>query len=403
MIRKLVLQNFKMLRECAVSFGPFQLLVGPGASGKSSLLDALLLTSDVVAHGASEAVQARASRLDELCFDPARPIAIAVELLSPKPALPCARYEIELVADPAVATRVRIAREQLFIVARPELLDEPPPVQPTLFGIEPGESSLLHDKTPRGWRKAVAKSAEAKDYFWDEGTDWHNMFRFGPDRCALGSLPEDVDRFPASIAVRDLLRKRLKKLALCNAQLRAPSPPVRCTRLEADGAGLPCAVRELQQRDASLFERWLDRIRFAAPGLLSLQVRERTEDKYLVLEAMFQGRSDPVPSWLLSDETLRVMALTLLAEQSTADSGSVWLIDEPEIGLGPRAIHVAFEALSSDQRGCQVICATSSPMLAARAKRDDVVVLRRSTDGSAVVTRGMEAGEKPSWFEPDNA
>ncbi len=399
MIRKIAIQNFKMLRDCAVDLARMQLVVGPCACGKSTLLDAVHFVSDVVAHGVCKAVASRASRLEELSFDPQRPITIALEILPAQTPAPCARYELEVGRDPHADGAARVVREQVFIVGRPELFAEPPPLQPSLFGTEPGETSLLHDKTPRGWRKAVAKSHEGKDSFWDEKTDGHNMFRFGADRSALGSLPEDNDRFPASIALREQLRAGVRPIQLRDRALREPSGPRGARRIQNDGAGLPLAVRALHDTDPARFSAWLERVRLVTPGLVAIGTRERQDDRFTLLEARFEGRDGVVPQWLLSSETLRVMALALLMDDATDGSAPILLLDQPESGLGPRSIHVLFDLLASVERG-QVLCATSSPQLASRGAGEQVIVLRRAADGSACAACGTEVPDKPSWFEP---
>ena len=399
MIRKLAVQNFKMLRDCAIDLTALHLIVGAGVCGKSTALDTLKLVSDVVRLGVSGAMAARGCRFDDLCFTVGRPIAIAMEIVSPQPGHPCVRYELELGPDPHADCGGRVARELLFIVARPQLFVEPLPVQPSLFGTSPGDSSLLHEKTPRGWRKAVAKSSEGKDYFWDERTDWHNMFRFGADRSALGSLPEDTDRFPASIALRDRLRSAVVAVALGDQALRTPAPPLTSTLLQPDGLGLPSALRCLQQSDPTRLPTVLELLRRAVPSLRDLKVHERPEDRYLVLQAQFEGRDTLVPSSMISSELLRLIALALLTEQSYGIETPTLLFDEPERGLGPRAIESAFDILCAS-RERQFVCATSSPMFVSRALREQVVALRRDDNGSAMMLAGEQLPDIARWFEP---
>ncbi len=53
----------------------------------------------------------------------------------------------------------------------------------------------------------------------------------------------------------------------------------------------------------------------------------------------------PIPSWLVSDGTLRLLALTLLAY--LPHHQEVYLIEEVENGVHPRAIEAVFQSLSS--------------------------------------------------------
>jgi len=398
MIRRIHVQNFCMLRAATVELSRFRVLAGPAACGRSTLLGALQFVSDVVAHGASSAVRTRAPELADLCFDPSRPIALAVEIVLSQGEPVNVRHELEIGRE-GPGQDVRILREQMFVLRSSSLFDEPPPVQPALFEPAPGEQSIIHDKAPRGWRKVVAKSAEGRDTFWDERTDWHSMLRFGVDRSSLGSLPDDPERFPIAISVRDFLRHGIRTVALDSRKLAAPSPPGTPSRLALDGSNLPLAVRAFGQRDPTAFDAWIEHLKRSTPGLIGLQVRERESDRYMVLEATFEGaREAPVPQWRLSDALLRTIALTL-APHHLAARDEIYLIDEVEACLHPRGVHVVFEALSAMPAPAQVVCSTSSPALAGRTERENVTILRRGPDAATQVLTGEELPDKTSWFE----
>jgi hypothetical protein len=388
-----------MLRSNRVELGPFHVLVGQNATGKSTFLGAMQFVAHVLSDGVASAVAnalgSRPANFAELCFDGTRPIAFAFDVSAPHGdgKTSNVRYEIEV--GPHEGNGLRVLREQLFIL--PENDGSPPLPQPSLFGDFP-TPPIVHDRTAKGWRKVVSKTAEGKDYFRDERTEWNNVFRFGPDRAALGSIPEDPERFPVSIAVRDLLRDGVRTVALDATTLRAACPPGTDTRIALDGSNLPSVVRELKARDPVLFEQWVKHVASGVVGLSDVAVHERPEDKYLVLRATFAGlHTEPVPSWLLSDGTLRMMALTLLTYSATDASRDVYLVEEPENGLHPLAMQAAYEALSSPIGGLQVLCATHSPVFLANVRLNDALVFRRAPDGSAIVRRGNEVKELEAW------
>src|SRR3989304_9452656 len=45
-VRRVILRNYKSIKECDVSLGPLTLLVGPNGSGKRNFLDALRFLTD---------------------------------------------------------------------------------------------------------------------------------------------------------------------------------------------------------------------------------------------------------------------------------------------------------------------------------------------------------------------
>jgi len=76
MIQRIEALNYRSLRYVSQEIRPFQVLVGPNASGKSTFLDVVALLGDFVHYGMSDAIlfgsdreKGRASRLDELIFN----------------------------------------------------------------------------------------------------------------------------------------------------------------------------------------------------------------------------------------------------------------------------------------------------------------------------------------------
>jgi predicted ATPase len=289
MIRLLQAKNFRLLRSNSVALQPYQVLVGQNATGKSTLLGALQLIGDVLRGGVNFAVERVAPNFYDLCFDPSQPIALAVQLSVPVSEREerHLRYEIEIGIDPTL----RVLQENLFIL--PEGEEGEP--EPSLFGEE--VFKLIHHSVPRYWRKVVSKTKEGRDYFRDERTEWNNVFRFGLDRAALGSLPEDPERFPLSISARNALRSGIRTLQLEAPQLRSTSSPGSSSKMELDGSNLPHVVRAFMQRDPVLFDQWVQHVGTAIEGLEMIKVREREEDRHLVLEAKFKGQHHEAVTW----------------------------------------------------------------------------------------------------------
>lgn len=241
MLQLLQTRNFRMLRSNSVALQPFHVLVGQNATGKSTLLGALRILSDILQGGVESAVESVAPSFYDLCFDRSRPIAFAVELAIPgngeDPRQ--ARYEIEVGID---ESGLRVLRENLFLkpaahepgLARPGL--SRPGLRASLFDADEIALPVISQKPPKSWRKVVSKTQEGRDYFRDEKTNWNNVFRFGLDKAALGSLPEDPDRFPLSIAVRNALRDGIRTLALDIRKMRLAAPPGGPPKMKPDGS-----------------------------------------------------------------------------------------------------------------------------------------------------------------------
>ena len=194
----------------------------------------------------------------------------------------------------------------------------------------------------------------------------------------MGSLPEDPERFPfVHRGPRPAPRRDSYRCARCCTawSLRPPGEPD-----EADAGRLEparCGSGPTRTRPG-LYNQWVRHVATGVSGLEMVDVFERPEDKHLVLRARFAGsHGDPVPSWLLSDGTLRLMALTLLSFASSTPARDAYLIEEPENGLHPLAMQTMLEALSRPPTGMQVLLASHSPILLGNLRLEEVMVFRR--------------------------
>lgn len=101
-----------------------------------------------------------------------------------------------------------------------------------------------------------------------------------------------------------------------------------------------------------------------------------------------------MPSWLVSDGTLRLTGLTLPAY--LADLQGIFLIEEPENGIHPRAVATAFDSLSSMYES-QVLLATHSLMVLNAAEMDDMLCFAKDKTGATDIVFGSEHPMLQDW------
>ena len=173
-----------MLARNRVSLSKFHVLVGQNATGKTTFMDVFQFVSDVLRDGVRECGKRRRAvrrASFDLCFDPQNPVSFAVEVVLQGPEEPRSvlRYELEVGLDDPENGGLRVLREFLYRLPSDRVVDD----QPSLFG--PGwDDEIVHEKTPKKWRRIVRKTPEGRDYFQDEKTSWNNVFRFGLDKAA---------------------------------------------------------------------------------------------------------------------------------------------------------------------------------------------------------------------------
>jgi hypothetical protein len=248
--------------------------------------------------------------------------------------------------------------------------------------------------TPRGWKKVVTRGEEAeKVTFVAETSGWNNPFRLGADKAALASLPEDEEKFPVATWFREMLRTGIQRLVFSSEAMRKPSPPGRSHAYLPDGSNLPQVVHSLERADPDRLREWVRHVREALPDLVAIATREREEDRHRYLVLRYQSGLE-APSWLVSDGTLRLLALTLLAY--VPGLTGLYLIEEPENGIHPRAVETVFQSLSSVY-GAQVLLASHSPVIVSMAKLDEVLCFARTLDGATDIVRGDEHPRLREW------
>jgi predicted ATPase len=175
--------------------------------------------------------------------------------------------------------------------------------------------------------------------------------------------------------------------------MRRPSLPGRSRGYLPDGSNLPHVVHRLETEDPKRLSEWVNHIREALPDLESISTREREEDRGRYLLLRYRTGLE-APSWLISDGTLRLLALTLLAYAH--DVSGVYLVEEPENGIHPRAVETVVQSLSSVY-GAQVLLATHSPVIVSQVRPEDVLCFARTAEGATDIVSGREHPRLREW------
>jgi hypothetical protein len=407
--------GFRSLRHVAQDVGPFEVLVGPNGSGKSAFLDVVGLLGDLLRVGPLRAISgdwttgvpARAADPAHLCWmRSGTRFELAIELRVPDERIARlpngkyrrARYEVAVEVG-GEGAEVRLDAETLWLM--PEAGNharEAAPVQRTLFPEErePPATIILeaHRKAPAGWRKVVNKvGMSGNDYFRAETSEWNAPFRLGPTRSALANLPEDETRFPVATWVKRVLMEGVERVVLSAEAMRSPSPPGAPRRFLPDGSNLSWVVERLRTAEPGRFDRWIEHVQTALPELKTVRTVERPEDRHRYLVAEYANGFE-APSWVISDGTLRLLALTLLAYLPDADG--IYLIEEPENGIHPVAVETVFRSLSSVYDG-QVLCASHSPVVLGLASPDQILCFARTPIGATDIVRGLDHPRLREW------
>ena len=405
MFTKIEALGFRSLRYISQALGPFHVLVGPNASGKTTFLDVIALLGQLVASGLEEAIAERTRNFVDLVWQRSgHRFELAVEAAVPPdfrqklsdPDFSIIRYEVAIGQDPTTREMAILAEKALLKNFEAEGVHEQ---HAGLFPHLPQlPDTILTTKIIRGTRTVINKVPGGNDNFYSEvygesGKGWAPAFKFGPRKSALGNLPEDESKFPVSIWLKRLLATGVQRFVLNSLALRKASPPGQGRGFRPDGSNLPWVIDALRKTAPERFADWIAHVRTALPDLEDIRTIEREDDRHRYVVLCYQGGLQ-VPSWMASDGTLRLPALTLPAYLT--DFAGVYLIEEPENGIHPRAVETMYQSLSSVY-SAQILMATHSPVILGIVEPEKVLCFAKTGEGATDIVLGSEHPALRDW------
>lgn len=396
--------NYRCLRYNSQPLGPFHVLVGPNASGKSTFLDVISFLGSFITDGLETAISQRTQNFQDLVwgrrgtgFELAIEAKIPEnkrELLNKNNTFNTIRYELSIEFDTDLS-EISITAERGLLLTRSPIIEK----QNNLFpeSVEPPKS-ILQPKSQKGVRSIFTKAKGGNDNYYSEvedrsGKGWMPAFKLGPKKSTLSNLPEDESRFPVATWLKGLLSEGIQKLVLNSELIRKASPPGQGRGFNTDGSNLPWVIDDLKKKDNDNFIDWLSHLQTALPDIENIHIIERPDDKHKYLMLVYKGGLK-IPSWVASDGTLRLLALTLPAY--LPDLTGIFLIEEPENGIHPQGVETMFQSLSSVY-DAQIIMATHSPIILSMVEADKVLCFAKTQDGVVDIVAGDKHPALRDW------
>ena len=403
MITQIEALNYRCLRSVRIPLKPFHVLVGPNASGKSTFLDIVGFLRDLISEGLDAAISNRAPNPQELLFrGKGDCLELSVEARIPDrlrelittPELDTARYQVAIGFDDT-QRQFEIKNETLLLKRSKEQLL---PLRDLFPSSLPTPSTLQDSIRGKSNKAVINKVPGGNDNFYSEiytksGKGWAPSFKLGPRKSALGNLIADEDSFPVATWFRSFLTDGVQQLVLNSLRIKNPSPPTRVDGFLSDGSNLPWVVERLRRQHPERYSAWIEHLQTALPDLMDISTIERSEDKHCYMVFEYSG-DYKVPSWLVSDGTLRLTALTLPAY--LPDLYGIYLIEEPENGIHPGAVTTVYDSLASVY-DAQLLTATHSPVFLSCAQLDDVLCFAKDSKGRTDIVLGSEHPALRKW------
>ncbi len=409
MITRIELRNYRIFKYISQPFESFQVLVGANATGKTTFLDAISFVSDIVSKGIDSAVNERSTNFNDLTWcGLGGDIEIALEFALPSQIIEhlgensncnTIRYELKIGIHDKNQD-IAILGERALLLDRTSIQDRFSEI--TLFPHFEKNEELVYNKAFSSenafhLKIVLNKKVDGNDTFLPETEKNNNelllTFKLGYRKSALANLPADEEKFPASVWLKEYLNTGVQVFMLNSLKIREASKPGQGKQFKPDGSNLPWVIDDFKKQYPNKFERWIKHIRTALPDVADIKIVELPDNKFKYLKIIYDSGFE-APSWVVSDGTLQLLALTIIAY--LPDFKGIYLIEEPENGIHPKAIETVFQSLSSVY-DAQILVASHSSILLGVTELSSVLCFGKTTDGIASIVKGNEHPMLKQW------
>lgn len=424
MITRIEAYRYRCFEKLAVDLGAYQVLVGRNGAGKSTLMDIPLLIGEIIAsrdldmpffkpRNGDSPPRAEAP-LDLIYNHRGNYFAFAIEVK-----LPGALSErIHRLRIEQATKKLRTALEsnhgRIYNSLRYELAirvqeDALEISQENLF-LLPEDRSILGAEREGLWGEFVEEDElEAlrvvidRDHTGTARIKGENRSKGAKDEPfvsqllaktpAISGVPMDLRLFSASQWLGAFLAKQSMLYQPDLRKLRQASlSPGRDWQVASDASTLAWSILDLTKKP-EVFEEWLYHVQSVLPLLSSISVHRREDDGLAFIVAHY-GEDRKVKGSGLSDGTLSMLALTILAFVENAPPFIT--IEEPENGIHPKAIEAILETLQVMEES-QVLVTTHSPITVAVTPIEHLLCLQQTKTEGVIVTRGRDHPQLEHW------
>jgi predicted ATPase len=406
-ITRIEATRYRCFDKLDVELGEFRVLVGANGSGKTTLLDVPVLLGELlrernISEPFTEQRDGRAPRataLRELIYQgkgdyfilaveaalPERVTSALLERMSEKNRVRKDQWPTHIRYE----LRLQIFNETELQVQNEYLFAFPERHAPTRATTDTSAPRMHGEVDPnRNWKFILKREYGGEAVYTPETVQRPRSTKsmVSPQQLAFPRLQfESQSEFPAARWFFDLLVEDTVFFDPDWNALRVASPPgLSKTQVLGSGKNAPWLALELQRTDADRFALWKNHVHLALPQVSDVNVHEREDDHHAYFRVRYGDRYD-VPSSGLSDGTLRILVLTLLAY--IAKPPRFLVTEEPENGIHPKAIEAVIQGLASIYDS-QVIVSSHSPVVLARSELAQILAARIRADGACEVIPG---------------
>jgi predicted ATPase len=248
--------------------------------------------------------------------------------------------------------------------------------------------------------------------FTEEYVGWEHPGSQGPKKVVLGAghketkLLEDTepDRLTRQIVLNFLRSCQVYHFhdTSSTAKIRNQGYIGDNVYLRSNAGNLAAFLFAMANNEASKkhYERIVRHIQLVLPQFGDFVLRPSPLNKdYIRLDWREKRRDYLFGPHLLSDGSLRFMALATLLLQPSVTLPKVIVLDEPELGLHPAAIASLAGMIREASMKSQIIVATQSPRLVDEFNIDEIVIVERDEAKDRSLFKRLDEKDLSEWLE----
>jgi predicted ATPase len=342
---KLELAGFKLIHQCSIELNTLNIFVGTNGVGKSSFISFFKLLNRMMSNNLQEYI-AKLGSIESLFhqgLQPATQITATLYFASENDEN---AYHLKWIAEPHQT--LTFIEESLFFTNQGKLNNS------VSFGTGHQESKLADPETQGKTARSIKTLLQ---------------------HCRVYSFQDTSHR----------------------AYVRRSANVSDNRYLMHDGGNLAAVLFHLRRDYPENYQKIQEVIRTAFPSFEDFVLELAGSNKQIVtLRLKERGLQKNFTAAHLSDGLLRMLCLTTLLSQP--ELPAIIVIDEPELGLHPRAINLLADLLGTASRHAQIIISTHSVELVDQFVPEKTIVVERSQQGALVFKR-LLGSQLEEWLE----
>jgi len=349
-LKRLELKGFKSIRETVIELGDLTVLIGANGSGKSNLIGFFRFLNEMMGHRLQQYVAGAGRAHSLLHHGPKR------------------TPQLQAVLDFETETGLNKYELRLFYAAGDTLVFAEESLQYLKRGVDPAPAPI----------SLGAGHLETRVREWaEQGRPIAKVFRHLLNTCRVYHFHDTSS----------------------TARVRQAGYVGDDELLMFDAGNLAAVLHRFKSMDdTSVYRRIVGTIRLIAPFFDDFELQPTgPEGREIFLNWRERGSDQLFGPHQLSDGTLRAMCLITLLLQPVESLPQLIIVDEPELGLHPYALHLIAGLLQAAARHAQVLISTQSSPFLDNFEPGNILVASHDEAGSTF--RRLPEEELAAWLD----